>query len=383
MEQGRAWMEAAKGGDTGTLKALLSSNPNLITYQGQGTSFSFTAHSALHWAAAKGHVGAVRWLLQQGADAGARNNAGATPLHAALSNNQAAAATCLVLEGLADIHARDELGDSARDVAVRAGNAGLGPLDLDRAAAIAALKACEPTAWANKAMLRVLALCSGGARPDAVERGELITACQKLLAKYPARIMPVRPPAVQAGSPAAPGDGGTKGSAAAPTPAPAQAAPHPAGGVGPEAGPVRGAPAAPAAAPAATHASGDGAPHPQGVAAPAPSSQKEAGGKLGAKGATPPSTSNASEQPHAPHHPGRGGAGSESEGDDDSGDEQDPGVGYEKQVEAARLSGNTAFGQGDYKKAGPCSQSSHVESGGCLWPWHLQVPHALFVLACQ
>jgi hypothetical protein len=81
---------------------MLDVNPRLLSYQGQGTAYSFTAHTALHWAAAKGHVHAVRWLLQQGASAGTRNAAGGTPLHAALSNKQLEAARALLTEGAAD-----------------------------------------------------------------------------------------------------------------------------------------------------------------------------------------------------------------------------------------------------------------------------------------
>jgi hypothetical protein len=95
-------MEAAKSGDVKTMAHMLASNQRLLMYRGQGTAYSFTAHTALHWAAAKGRVHAVRWLLQQGAGAGARNAAGGTPLHAALSNRQLEAAHVLLLEGAAD-----------------------------------------------------------------------------------------------------------------------------------------------------------------------------------------------------------------------------------------------------------------------------------------
>ena len=52
-------MEAAKGGSCQELESLLAANFALIQYQGQGTNFSFTGHTALHWAAAKGRVRAV------------------------------------------------------------------------------------------------------------------------------------------------------------------------------------------------------------------------------------------------------------------------------------------------------------------------------------
>jgi hypothetical protein len=63
-------------------------NAALLQYQGQGTNFSFTGHTAAHWAAAKGHVEVIRWLLAAGAAADAVNHAGSTPLHSAAGNGQ-------------------------------------------------------------------------------------------------------------------------------------------------------------------------------------------------------------------------------------------------------------------------------------------------------
>lgn len=63
-------------------------NAALLLYQGQGTNFSFTGHTAVHWAAAKGQVQALRWLLTHGAVVDAVNHAGSTPLHSAAGNGQ-------------------------------------------------------------------------------------------------------------------------------------------------------------------------------------------------------------------------------------------------------------------------------------------------------
>jgi hypothetical protein len=63
-------------------------NAALLQYQGQGTNFSFTGHTAVHWAAAKGQLEALRWLLTHGASADAVNHAGSTPLHSAAGNGQ-------------------------------------------------------------------------------------------------------------------------------------------------------------------------------------------------------------------------------------------------------------------------------------------------------
>ena len=57
-EQGRAWLEAAKGGSLGALAAALRTNGALLGHTQQGIG-----HTALHWAAAKGQLPAVVWLL--------------------------------------------------------------------------------------------------------------------------------------------------------------------------------------------------------------------------------------------------------------------------------------------------------------------------------
>ena len=59
-DEGRSWINAAKAGDVPGLEALLGANAHLLRYRGEGTSFGFTGHSALHWAVAKGHCAAAR-----------------------------------------------------------------------------------------------------------------------------------------------------------------------------------------------------------------------------------------------------------------------------------------------------------------------------------
>lgn len=81
---------------------LLSPLLPLLT-QGQGTAYAFTAHSALHWAAARGHVPVLRWLLTQGTPVEVRNAGGATALHAAASNQQLQAVAVLLAEAGADL----------------------------------------------------------------------------------------------------------------------------------------------------------------------------------------------------------------------------------------------------------------------------------------
>lgn len=67
--------------------ALTAAHP-LLHAQGQGTSYSFTGHAALHWAAAKGQAQCLRWLLGRGAAVDQANAAGGTALHAAVANAQ-------------------------------------------------------------------------------------------------------------------------------------------------------------------------------------------------------------------------------------------------------------------------------------------------------
>lgn len=71
--------------------------------QGQGTNNGFCGHSALHWAAAKGHPDVLRYLLGEGAAVNLINNGGATALHAAAGNGQNECVRLLLLEGGADL----------------------------------------------------------------------------------------------------------------------------------------------------------------------------------------------------------------------------------------------------------------------------------------
>jgi ankyrin repeat protein len=59
------------------------------------------------------------WLLSQGADVDALNHAGSTALHAAASNSHLSAVRCLLLAGGANGHLQDELGETAKDIALR------------------------------------------------------------------------------------------------------------------------------------------------------------------------------------------------------------------------------------------------------------------------
>ncbi len=74
-------------------------------------------------AAREGGVETVRWLLARGADVGARDSAGATPLHAAARPwwGEKPELVSVLLEAGADRGARDATGRTALDVAAAAG----------------------------------------------------------------------------------------------------------------------------------------------------------------------------------------------------------------------------------------------------------------------
>ena len=65
LPHGKEWLEAAKKGEVHAMKHLLAAHPTLLGYRGKGCSLGFIGHSALHWAASKGNVQALRWLIEQ------------------------------------------------------------------------------------------------------------------------------------------------------------------------------------------------------------------------------------------------------------------------------------------------------------------------------
>lgn len=151
---GRAFLQAAKDGDTGALRELLdTSSAELIEFRGAGTPDGVSGNTAAHWAAARGHIGALEILLKAGAPVGATNHGGSTALQAAVLNGHAKAVRLLRRHG-ADADAPDEFGDSALDLAQVEGplgglTAAARALDLPRAAAsrqrVSAARACART----------------------------------------------------------------------------------------------------------------------------------------------------------------------------------------------------------------------------------------------
>ena len=189
----RAWLAAAKDGDLARMKAMHSKNPALLYAWGKGTSLGFTANSAQHWAAAKGRVDVIRWLLAQGMSPDVRNNADSTPLHSAAGAGQDGSIRALLLEGAPDSTLRNGLDETPRDVAVGRkkgdGDSLAGTIDLcSRVAQLAAAKAAGE-AWPMRTMQAALQLAGRDLRMYS-EKSEFIAATEELLGSMPSRIVP-------------------------------------------------------------------------------------------------------------------------------------------------------------------------------------------------
>ncbi|XP_049843129.1 homeobox protein Wariai-like [Schistocerca gregaria] len=114
-EKDQRLIQAAKEGAVEELLMLLKAKADL----GATDEINKTA---LHWAAAGGHIVAARCLLMAGADVGARDNSLQTPLHGAALNGHAALVQLLVASS-ADPNARDEEGWTPLHSAAFAGQA--------------------------------------------------------------------------------------------------------------------------------------------------------------------------------------------------------------------------------------------------------------------
>eukprot|EP01050_Picozoa_sp_SAG11_P009409 SAG11_NODE_880_length_6754_cov_29.319760_4_plen_330_part_00 len=107
----RSWLNAAKTDNIGLLEKHLEAHPELLNYRGQSLS-----NSALHWAAAKGHVDALQLLLDRRANIDALNSSGASALHSSAANGAVACVELLLAHG-ADPDLFDHVGRTARDCA--------------------------------------------------------------------------------------------------------------------------------------------------------------------------------------------------------------------------------------------------------------------------
>eukprot|EP00899_Mesostigma_viride_P012305 jgi/Mesvir1/21075/Mv17228-RA.1 len=216
---GKRWLDASKAGDVKSIKALLHEQDKaaLLAYKGQGNSYGFVGHSALHWCAAKGHLVALRLLIDAGARVDCVNNASATPLHAAASNGEAQCVRALILEGGATPSLRDDFGESARDVAVRMGHQGVAEA-IDQCTLVTTLRAIEPSQWSIGAMRGFLGR-AGVNSGDCSEKHELVARVLEFLDSLPRPRR--RPPGSDAPS-ASPSENAT---CPGPIPASAPAAP--------------------------------------------------------------------------------------------------------------------------------------------------------------
>jgi hypothetical protein len=114
--RGKEFLDAAMGGRVEDLAAMFLVNETIIHFRGTGLG-----QSALHWAAAKGHTKAVKWLLDNGAIIDAKNGNSSTPLHAAAAAGHSEAVLYLLERG-ASVTERDDDGKSGEQIAESRGH---------------------------------------------------------------------------------------------------------------------------------------------------------------------------------------------------------------------------------------------------------------------
>ncbi|XP_046983060.1 26S proteasome non-ATPase regulatory subunit 10-like [Schistocerca americana] len=98
-EKGRRLIQAAQGGETEELRALLAAGADVGSMDGD-------RRTALQWAVWEGHEEAVTYLLESGAEVNARNVRHNTPLHSAASVGHAAVVR-LLMRASADANIRN------------------------------------------------------------------------------------------------------------------------------------------------------------------------------------------------------------------------------------------------------------------------------------
>lgn len=118
-ENEKQWLAASRSGDLAAMQALIAASEapaELAACREQGSSSS--GHSALHWAAAGGHLEAAAWLLSlAGTDVLAVNHGGSTALHSAAANDRAALVELLLEHGAEAASVKDANGDTPFGVA--------------------------------------------------------------------------------------------------------------------------------------------------------------------------------------------------------------------------------------------------------------------------
>jgi uncharacterized protein len=135
-------VDAARTGDTETLRALLQKKADVNATEGDGAT-------ALHWASYRDDVESARMLLRAGAKVNAANDLGATPLWAACQNGGEQMVR-LLLDAGANPNAALLLGETPLMVAARAGKTAVVELLIAKDANINAHAARGQTAlmWA-------------------------------------------------------------------------------------------------------------------------------------------------------------------------------------------------------------------------------------------
>ncbi len=108
-------VDAARNADAGAVRALIQKGANVNAAEGDGTT-------ALHWAAHRDDLATVDLLIRSGARVNAANDLGATPLWAACLNGNPAIVRRLLQAG-ANPNAALLLGETPLMVAARSGNA--------------------------------------------------------------------------------------------------------------------------------------------------------------------------------------------------------------------------------------------------------------------
>ncbi|MDQ7821241.1 MAG: ankyrin repeat domain-containing protein [Candidatus Eremiobacteraeota bacterium] len=110
---------AARSGNLAWVKILLHSNPGLLNKKVPEKALQ--GNTPLHEAAGKGHLEMVKFLVEKGAVADAKNNCGDTPLYEAAKNGHSAVMEYLISRG-ADVKAKDTLGRTILHGAASGGN---------------------------------------------------------------------------------------------------------------------------------------------------------------------------------------------------------------------------------------------------------------------
>lgn len=105
------WFAAAKSGHIPSIQVALEADEALLELQGAGVG-----HTALHWAAAGGHVGAVKWLFAAGSNPNTVNAVASTALHAAAAHGHADVLRVLLDQPGCDREIVNDDGDTALQV---------------------------------------------------------------------------------------------------------------------------------------------------------------------------------------------------------------------------------------------------------------------------